>query len=391
MVAAPSLEQEHELDHRGYTLFVFVLPLLLSAALDAMLSVLCDWLPRPRLRAFGLAGLSLGLVLVALAPSAGWLSCGLALAGAASGLSCSAAQADLIASQDGDLALARWAFFGGLGDLASPLLVAAVLGLGGSYRGALVVIAAFSAVQALAALRAPAVPALETVEPEVVEPELSFTRALRTAAGQRRLWLWLIGSGLCTLLDEIVLALATLRLRLDLGESDAVAASCGVVLSLGGTLGAALTERLLPRVPARRLLLASALACPCALALVVASPSAGWLTPALFLLGVTAAPHYPLLEARAYAELPGRPGLVRALGQVTVLIDILAPAALGAIAQAFGLAAALAALVLQPLGVLALLWGTRRRGPGSGSQRGRARHGHETARQTLGRHSDSSR
>jgi len=369
VVAAPSLEQEQALDHRGYALFVFVLPLLLAAALDAVLSLLCDWLPRQRLRALGLAGLSLGLLLVAVAPSAGWLSFGLALAGAASGLACSAAQLDLIASHagDGDVALARWALFGGLGDVASPLLVAAVLGLGGSYRGALAVIAALSAVQALAALLEPPPHAgaeSETVESEAAEPDLPLGRALRAAAGQRRLWLWLIGSGLCTLLDEIVLALASLRLRLDLGESDALAASAGVVFSLGATLGALLTERLLPKLPARRLLLASALACVCALGLVVLAPSARWLLPALFLLGITAAPHYPLLEARAYAELPGRPGLVRALSQVTALIEVLAPAVLGAIAQAFGLAAALAALVLQPLCVLALLWATRRPGPG---------------------------
>jgi FSR family fosmidomycin resistance protein-like MFS transporter len=388
VVAAPSLEQEQALDHRGYTLFVFVLPLLLSAALDAVLSLLCDWLPRQRLRALGLAGLSLGLVLVALAPTASGLSLGLALAGAASGLACSAAQADLIGRHDGngEIALTRWAFFGGLGDLASPLVVASVFGLGGSYRGALVVIAALSAVQALAALRAPrTAPALavpQSSEPEAAEPELPVWRALRAAAGQRRLWLWLIGSGLCTLLDEIVLAFASLRLSLDLGASDAVAASSGVVLSLGATLGAALTERLLPSVPARRLLLMSALACLCALAWVVAAPSAGWLTPALFLLGVSAAPHYPLLEARAYAELPGRPGLVRALAQVMVLIEVLAPAALGAIAQALGLAAALGALVLQPLAILGLLWITRQpRSP---------RHGSETARQTPERQPESS-
>jgi MFS family permease len=375
VVAAPSLEQEQALDHRGYALFVFVLPLLLAAALDAALSLLCDSLPRQRLRALGLAGLSLGLLLVAVAPSASWLSFGLALAGAASGLACSAAQVDLLARHagDGELALARWAFFGSLGDVASPLLVTAVLGLGGSYRAALVVIAALCAAQALGALgvRPLAGPQPQAVDPEPGEAELPLWRALRAAAGQRRLWLWLIGSGLCTLLDEIVLALASLRLRLDLGESDALAASAGVVFSLGATLGAALTERLLPKLPARRLLLASALACVCALALVVLAPSACWLLPALFLLGITAAPHHPLLEARAYAELPGRPGLVRALSQVTALIEVLAPAVLGALAQACGLAAALAALVLQPLCVLALLWATRGRAPGPARRDGR--------------------
>jgi len=393
VVAAPSLEREQGLDHRGYALFVFALPLLLSALLDAALSLLCDWLPRQRLRAVGLGGLSLSLTLMALAPSLGWLTLGLALAGAASGLSCSAAQGELIASDPaaGDVALTRWVLFGGIGDLASPLLVGALLALGGSYRHALAVVAALFAWQTLSALRAAhqslasatAAPASAPTsesesesrsEPEPTsesesesrsepepesESEPSFGAALRAAIGQRRLWLWVLGSALCTLLDEIVLAFAALRMRLDLGASDALAASCGVAISLGATLGAMLTERLLASLPARRLLRDSALSCVLALGLVVAAPTSAWLMPALFLLGVTAAPHYALLEARAYAELPGRPGLVRALSQIAVVFEVLAPAALGAIARSFGLGAALGCLVLQPLGVLAVLWATR--------------------------------
>jgi fucose permease len=177
--------------------------------------------------------------------------------------------------------------------------------------------------------------------------------------GQRRLWLWVLGAGLCTLLDEIVLALAALRLRLELGGTDTAAASCGVTISLGATLGAWLTEQLLARMRPRRLLSLAAAACLLALGLVVSAPSAAWLMPALFLLGVTAAPQFPLLEARAHAELPGRPGLVQALSQVTAVIEIAAPAALGAIAQTFGLRAALASLALQPLVALWLLWLTR--------------------------------
>ena len=154
-MAAPSVEREQGLDHRSYALFVFALPFVLSALLDAGLSLLCDRLPRRRLRAIGLAGTSWALLLVAGAPSAFWLSCGLALAGAASGLACAAARAELLTGQRGagDLALARWSLFGGIGDLASPLLVAAVLALGGSFRAALRVVAALLAMQALLAWR----------------------------------------------------------------------------------------------------------------------------------------------------------------------------------------------------------------------------------------------
>ena len=73
---------------------------------------------------------------------------------------------------------------------------------------------------------------------------------------------------------------------------------------------------------------------------------------ALFLLGALAAPHYPLLKAAAYELAPRRAGAVNALTQAFVGIEILAPLALGALAQSHGLAAALAALALQPLAVL---------------------------------------
>jgi ABC-type proline/glycine betaine transport system permease subunit len=275
-VAAPSVEREQGLDHRSSALFVFALPFVLSAALDAGLSLLCDWLPQRRLRAIGLAATSLALLLVAGAPSAFWLSCGLALAGAASGLACSAARAELLTRHPGagDLALARRSLFGGIGDLASPLLVAAVLALGGSFRGALRVVAALLAVQALVAWREAARAGSGSDPEEGAEPLWS---SLRAAAGQRRLWLWVLGAGLCTLLDEIVLAFAALRLRLELGGTDTAAASCGVAISLGATFGAWLTEQLLRRMRPRRVLLLAAAACLLALGLVVGAPSAAWL------------------------------------------------------------------------------------------------------------------
>ena len=363
VVAAPSVEREQGLDHRSYALFVFALPFVLSAALDAGLSLLCDWLPQRRLRAIGLAATGLALLLVAGAPSAFWLSCGLALAGAASGLACSAARAELLSRHPGagELALTRWTLFAGIGDLAAPLLVAAVFELGGSFRAALRVVAAVLALQALLAWREAALPGPQPApEQEAAEP---LWGSLRAAAAQRRLWLWVLGAGLCTLLDEIVLAFAALRLRLELGGSDTAAASCGIAISLGATLGAWLTEQLLRRMPGRRLLWLAGAACLLALGLVVTAPSAAWLLPALFLLGISAAPQFPLLEARAHAELPGRPGLVQALSQATVVIEIAAPAALGAIAQTFGLRAALTALALQPLVALWLLWITRSSAP----------------------------
>ena len=359
MVAAPSVESEHGLGHHGYALFVFALPLLVSAVLEAGVSLLCDRLSARRLLGYGLAALSASLGLCALAPGPALLALGLGLAGAASGVACAAAQTDLVRRHagDADRALTRWVLFGSLGDLATPLLVAVSFRLGGTYRSALGAVALVAAVQATFALCAS--PGAGPPPSDADGP--TFALAWRSAARQRWLWLWLFGAGMCTLLDELVLALTTLRLRLDLGASDAAAAGCGLLLSLGSALGAALTERWLQRVSSNTVLSVSALVCVWAVTFVALAPSPAWMTPALLVLGLCAAPHYALLQARAYAQLPERPGLVNALAQATVVLELCAPAAVGVLAARCGLAVAISSLALQPLIVLTLVWVFQRR------------------------------
>jgi predicted MFS family arabinose efflux permease len=181
---------------------------------------------------------------------------------------------------------------------------------------------------------------------------IPIRQALQAAAANRGLWLWLSGCALCTLLDEIVVGLATLHLQNDLGFSQATAATCAVALSVGGAFGAATTDVLLARTGSTRLLIGSAAVSLGALGAALGSHSLFSLLPALFLLGVGAPPQYGLLKARAYAAVPGQPGVVNALAQLFVALDVAAPFALGALADRFGLAVALGALAMQPLGVL---------------------------------------
>jgi FSR family fosmidomycin resistance protein-like MFS transporter len=343
---------------------VFAVPFLLSSLFEAAVALLSDRVPRRRLIALGLLGLAASLGLCAWAPSVALLALGLGCAGTASGVACGAAQAELVTQHPlgAERALTRWVLFGAIGDVLTPLVLAGVLALGGSYRAALWVSALVIAVQALLVLRSPA-----TLEPkggdaaDDDEPHEPLWRALRAAAHDRGLWLWCSGAALCTLLDEIVIALTTLHLERDLDLPVASAAGYATALSLGGVLGAFLSERALARVSSTRVLVASALGCVLALLVVIASDTIEWIVPALALLGVACAPQYALLLARAHAAVPGRPGIVNALSEVFVLVDILAPIALGAIADAFGLELALGCLLLQPLGVLGLLLALRDR------------------------------
>jgi predicted MFS family arabinose efflux permease len=339
VVAAPVIEAEQGMDHRQYALLVFTLPLLLGMLLEPTLSVLSDRWPRRRVLRWSLLALGLALAACGLARQMWLLSLGLALAGSASGVACGVAKAELVAVPE---AAER--------NIGTPPLVAAMLALGGSYRGALLACAAVTLLQAATLGRA----SEPAPRPEAHAP---LRHALREALGNPTLWRWLFGAAMCTLLDEILFAFASLRMERDLRFTPELAAACATAVSIGSAVGAAATERLLPRWHSTRLLRASAALSIAALALSIAAHGLLLLLPALLLLGLAAAPQYALLEARAYAALPERPGVVNAASQAFSLLEVTAPLLVGLIADRFGLAAALATLTLQPLSVLMLLLG----------------------------------
>lgn len=370
MVAAPEVEREQRIEHGSYALLVFALPLLGSALLEAGLALVADRYPRPRVTGLALVAMSVALGLCALATQGALLAVGLALAGASSGVACGAAQAELVAASPaaGARAMTRWVLFGSIGDVLTPLLVALVLALGGSYRAAFWAAAGLASMQGCmliaAGQRSARAAAAEPARPKESDPEeaapVPLLVALRQGVRNGPLWRWLIAAGLCTFLDEIVVAFAALHAERDLGLSSTAAVACVTGASLGAVLGAALTDRWLAAVSPDRLLFGSALAALLTLAGVVLAPSPEWLVLALIGLGAAAAPQYALTKANAYAAAPGRPGVVNALTQVFVLLDIAGPLALGAVADQLGLGAAIACLAVQPLGVLLLLLVRRR-------------------------------
>lgn len=71
-------------------------------------------------------------------------------------------------------------------------------------------------------------------------------------------------------------------------------------------------------------------------------------------VGATAAPLYPLAAAQAYARRPGRSGSVLAASHLFTPLGLALPWLLGTVADRAGLLVALALLVVQPLGLVAL-------------------------------------
>jgi fucose permease len=237
--------------------------------------------------------------------------------------------------------------------------------LGHSYRAAMLVVALVVCAQCATSavlLRTGGRAGSASNEEERAEP---LHAALSRAARLPRLWLWLFAAASCTLLDELVIALAALRLEHDQGATAAMATGSAVVFSAGAILGAAFTDRAVAALSRRSVLIASAILCAAALAALLWSGGLVATCVALFAVGVTSAPHHPLAFAGAYRELPDRPGTVQAVAQVFVVIDVLAPLAVGGIADRLGLGAAMSCLLVQPgvILVTAVLAGRDRSAP----------------------------
>jgi predicted MFS family arabinose efflux permease len=353
VVAAPEVERLHAVDHAQYTLWVFAVPMLAATLIEAPLALLSDRWPRRLVLAGGLLGLGLSLGVCASASSARLLAVGLSLAGAASGVACAAAQSELVSTFPGGAhrALSRWIALAAAGDALTPLAVGAALFLGSTHRSAFGVLAAATLIAALLTLRgARRVPA-QGAQAEDDEPVAPLMAAVRSAAKRPRLWLLSYAATTCILLDEVVVALSALRLH-ELGWPPSAIAGAMTGLSCGGVLGALWNERLLERCSPRKLMLWSALGSVGCLGVFIAAPSAPLACAVLFLLGISASPHYPLIKASAYELVPNQPGVVNALGQAFVALELLLTLGVGALAEHCGLALALASLMFEPLMLL---------------------------------------
>ncbi len=350
MAGAPSVEHELGLDHRGYFVFAFAVPLVIAAVLEAGVAAWSDFVSRRKLMAGAQLVLAASLALAGVTHRAWGLAIALAVAGTASGIACGAAQALMLEedSRGTDHAMVRWSLFSSIGDVLTPLVTGAVLALGRSYRSAMFVIAGVVLVQLAGSL------AVRRDEPPAEEKEDSepILRALARAARLPRLWLWLFASSSCTLLDEIVIALVALRMVNAQSVDPSRAALSATAFAVGAVLGDSVMDRVVARFGSKRLLIVSALASAVALVALMPTPHPLVATAILFVLGLACAPHHPLSLARAYDEMPGRPGIVQASLQAFAIIDVLAPIALGLIVHRWGLTAAIGCLLLQPLVIL---------------------------------------
>jgi hypothetical protein len=356
---------------------------LLAFFLEPLLLLRLQHRPPHRVVAVALSVFALELLLCGLVPHPLVVVPAMMLAGPASGVACSFAQAALTGihraagrANAAERAASRWALAAALGDVAAPALLVAV---GAGWRSAYLVGAAVAAVLALLVFTSATharTSATEARNPLVADdadvddqagraggrgavdapavaaaPAAPFT--LRDVLAARAVLVATLAASACTFLDEIVLAIGALwlgdRLALDASARGLVLGGWTVAALLGTAAVAAAVER----VPAPRLLIVSGPGCGLAFgaALLVAAPA-----PAAALLAVAgffASWHWPLCQALALRAAGPRPLLAGAAAALWQPLELLAPFAVAAAAGTFGSAATMALLLLQPAAVLA--------------------------------------
>ncbi len=248
--------------------------------------------------------------------------------------------------------MARWTLAGSVGDVSGPLLVAAVLAIGGSWRLAFALVGAAGAVSWLAV--AGASPATEaTDESDGTQDSWPGLRAALQISLQTGAFRWLTLLEISDLLLDVFTAFLALYLVAAVHVSPAIAA-LGVAVRLGaGLAGDVLLIGMLERFSALRVLRVSVLATGLLFPAFLLAPGLWLKLVALAAVSIATAPWYPVLKAELFASLPGRSGLAVSLGSASGLVGGLGPLAVGLLAQHFGLTWALASLAGVPVALLA--------------------------------------
>ncbi|HKE98151.1 MAG TPA: MFS transporter [Actinomycetes bacterium] len=335
-------------------------PGLLAALIEPALGVLADGRRRRALVLGGGAAFVAALLLAAAAGGFAPLLAAFVLMGPASGAFVSLSQATLTDLDPArrERSMARWVVAGSVGAVAGPLVLAAVVALGGGWRGSMW---GFAALGLLLALLARGVPFRPAAGHEDDGLRAGLGRAL-AALRDREVLRWLLLLELTDLAGDVLLGFLALYVT-DVAGGSAVQAGLAVTVWTGaGLAGDAALLVVLRRVPGLRYLRAGALAVLLLLPAFLLAPGLPAKLGVLALLGALNAGWYAIPQARLYEALPGRSGAAVALSSLAGLVGELLPLGMGLLAAAAGLGTALWVTLLAPLSVLALV--PRERGPG---------------------------
>lgn len=330
--------------------------LSLGGVIGVAFEVAADYVSRRLLASAGAAAYGGAMIAFGLADSFWLLFAAAFVWGAASDAfvhGCEVALVDL-AGDDLPRALARVNAWSAVGDLLAPLTLAGAALVGLDWRwvflgggGLMLAYAAW-----LAAYRFP--------PPQPSEEHARPLAGVWAVVTDGRVLLLAVVMGLYALLDEPLLAFLIAYLQANGGYGPAAAVTLGVGMLLGGLVGFALAERLVPATKPAKALAPAAVALTMAAPVMIFGPTA-WLVLAGGLgCGVAGAVFYTALQSVILTLRPGQAGATGAVVSAVGLAGAGFPGLVGWVADTWGLAAGMGLYAAIPAVVLALLLPLRR-------------------------------
>jgi len=331
---------------------LFSVPKLFANIVEPALGILGDTWKRKTIVLGGAGMFALALALTASAQGFVPLLIAFSIFNPASGAFVSLSQATLMDLHPTrhEQMMARWTLAGSLGVVAGPLLVSAALSMGLGWRTLYAGLAVATLVLARIMWRQP------DLNGRRHEEAIGFRAGVRLALRalrSRSVLRWLVLLESADLLLDVFLGFIALYFVDVVHVDEAQAAMAVGVWSIASLIGDVLIIPLLERVHGLAYLRWSAIG---VLAIYVAFLATSESTLKLVLLaglGLGVSGWYAILKGRLYSAMPGQSGISMAIGSVTGVAAGLLPAALGLVAERFGLPTMMALLAIGPLSLLA--------------------------------------
>jgi hypothetical protein len=340
----------------------------LGAVAGGAFSAAADRFSRRVIAAAGAFGLAVSLGTFAFGGSFAVLILAALIMGAASTAMVDAAEVALVDLVDNDLRryLARSNFFGIVGGLVGPGIIAAVLALGLSWRVAFGIGAVLLALYGLTLSAVPLPPPVRALDGAGDTAEDAPWSVLIAVIRDPAVWvIGLIGL-LMNPFDEPLVGFTIALLEQDRGASAALATVVAFVGMTGGLASYTVLARRFEGVEDQRLLLGSTIAMTVGVIVIAVVPLLPFVALGAFVTSVGLNLGWLAVQHRSLTLRPGQVGTTKAVLGAIELAGFWMPIAIGALADRAGLIPAVASY--GALGV-ALLWLTKHTG-GRSSQRG---------------------
>ena len=243
--------------------------------------------------------------------------------------------------------MAKWTFFGSMGNVGGPLVLSFLLFLGTSWRGAYYGLVILGCALLVNVQRYPK-RSSKGSSPSIADGVVSALRALKN----RRVVRWLVLLESADLMLDVLLGYLALYLVDIAGATPATAGTAVAVWTGVGLIGDLLLIPLLKKVRGLIYLKISAIVTLGLYPLFLLIDPLEFKFVVIAALGLFNAGWYSILKARLYEALPEKSGTAMALSSLSGLVGSLIPLGLGFVAETFGLNVTMWLLVAGPLSLL---------------------------------------